>query len=130
MHRPPVAAGAGAAGAAGDAAPARGAPPACAWACPWAAGRAAADAACVGLGGVGQREQLGIGLAVGQRLPAAATSRIGLVKHDRAFELAFVLGEVGLGLGVEVDDRGYQRAVGAGRPRLGEADQAGCTGAR
>ena len=58
----------------------------------------------------------------------AATSRTGLVNTIAPFELALVPGEVGLGLGVEVDDRGDQRALGAGRPRLGKSDQGDALG--
>ena len=44
-------------------------------------------------------------------------------QDDRALDLPLEPGEVGLGLGVEVDDRRDQRALGAGRPRLGIGDQ-------
>ena len=64
-----------------------------------------------------------VGLAGRQRLEAGGDLADRARQHDRALELALVLGEVGLGLGVEVDDRRLERAVGAGRPRLGVADQ-------
>ena len=85
---------------------------------PWAAAPTPAR-----LGRVGQRQQLGIGLAFGERFPASGDLADRARQDDRPFELPFISGEIGLGLGVEVDDPGFERAVGAGRPRLGETDQ-------
>ena len=75
------------------------------------------------LGRVGQREQLGIRLAIREWFPTSGNLADGACQDDRPFELPFIGGEIRLGLGVKVNDRRHERALDAGRPGLGKADQ-------
>ena len=75
------------------------------------------------LASVGQVEQLFIGSAVGQRLEAGGNLARRSGEHDGSPDRPLELCKIGLGLGVKVDDLRRERAIGGGRPRLGESDQ-------
>jgi hypothetical protein len=74
-------------------------------------------------GGVGQGEELGIGLSTCEGLPACVHFADRRCENDRTFELARIGGEIGLGFCVQVNDRCGQGSLSTGRPRFGEADQ-------